>query len=560
MVKRFFARNRIQKSGRGGVLFYGPGIIDQAVSVPQLVQLRRCYMGPGQMIEEPGDRVVPYRGLRAQFTPRPARPAFTVMGARRHTVFMIKLSLLRVLAVGMVLVAGPVCAENLPPSLVRLFAREHVPLGGISIYIQRIHGRQPILEFAAHTPRDPASVMKLVTSLVGLNTLGPAYTWTTGAYARGAIKNGVLYGNLYVRGEGDPYLITKSFWDLLHGLRRLGIRRIAGNLVLDQRYLKPPAGSRGVFDGLRDRTYNVRPQALLVNFQAIEFRFLPGPAAIRVIPDPDPTTLAVINHLHLVGGRCGYWRAHVHLRIERRAQGNVAVFTGEYPRACGNQHLYRVTDNNRRYLFGVFQELWREQGGTFQGRLVMGGRPKGARLLYAVHSRPLADVLRSINKYSNNVMGRLLVMTLGAVGEGQPGTNAKGLAVMRAWLVRHDLHLSHFVLRNGVGLSRSERITAAGVGRVLAYAYNGPYMPEYVSSLPIAGVDGTLRYRFLGTPVAGHFHGKTGTINGVNTLAGYLQRGLHRYIVVVLENYPEADTERGFRAEDGVIKWLYARK
>ncbi|MHB8254001.1 MAG: D-alanyl-D-alanine carboxypeptidase/D-alanyl-D-alanine endopeptidase [Acidiferrobacter sp.] len=467
---------------------------------------------------------------------------------------------LRILVVGVVLVSGSACADKLPPTLVRLFAREHVPLGGISIYLRRIHGRHPILEYAAHTPRDPASVMKLVTALVGLNTLGPAYTWTTGAYARGPVKNGVLYGNLYVRGEGDPYLITKSFWDLLHGLRRLGIRRITGNLVLDERYLQPPAAARGAFDGLPDRTYNVRPQALLVNFQAIDFRFLPGPTRVRVIPDPDPTTLAVVNDLRLVGGRCGYWRAHVRLRIEHKTQNNVAVFTGTYPRACGVQHMYRVTDNNRRYLFGVFQELWRQQGGVFAGRLLLGARPKGARLLYAVHSRPLADVLRSIDKYSNNVMGRLLVMTLGAVKEGLPGTNAKGLAVIRAWLAHHNLRLPHLVLRNGVGLSRSERITAAEVGRVLAYAYNGPYMPEYVSSLPIAGVDGTLRYRFLGTPVVGHLHGKTGTINGVNTVAGYLQHGRHRYIVVVLENYPEADTEAGFRAEDGVIQWLYARK
>ena len=473
---------------------------------------------------------------------------------------MNKFRLLHIFVVGGVLAPGFVWGERLPPSLIRLFAREHVPLGGISIYLKRIHGRHPILEFAAHKPRDPASVMKLVTALVGLNTLGPAYTWTTGAYARGPVRNGVLRGDLYIRGEGDPYLITKSFWDLLHGLRRLGIRRITGNLVLDEHYLLPPQGARGAFDGLRDRTYNVRPQALLVNFQAIDFRFLPGPVRVRIVPDPDPTTLAVINDLRLVGGRCGYWRTNVRLHIEHNAQGSVAVFTGSYPRACGNQHLYRVTDNNRHYLFGVFKELWQQMGGTFQGRFVMGRRPQGAQLLYAVHSRPLADVLRSIDKYSNNVMGRLLVMTLGAVKEGLPGTNAKGLAVIRAWLARHDLHLPQLVLRNGVGLSRSERITAAEVGRVLAYAYNGPYMPEYVSSLPIAGVDGTLKYRFLGSPIVGQLHGKTGTINGVNTLAGYLQRGRHRYIVVVLENYPDADTERGFRAEEGVIKWLYARK
>ncbi len=455
---------------------------------------------------------------------------------------------------------GPAWGGRLPAALQRLFAREHVPLNGISIYLRRIHGRHPILAYHAHTPRDPASVMKLVTALVSLDVLGPAYTWRTGAYARGPVVHGVLHGNLYLRGQGDPYLITKSFWDLLHGLRRLGIRRIDGNLVLDEHYLRAPRTQRGAFDGLRDRTYNVRPQALLVNFQAVDFRFLPGSSKVRVVPDPYPTTLRVADRLRLTGGACGDWRAHVHLRIAHEPWGNLAVFQGRYPRTCGPQHLYRVTDNNRRYVSGVFTELWREQGGSFDGRFETGRLPRGARLLYAVDSRPLADVLRSVDKYSNNVMGRLLVMTLGAVEKGVPGTTAKGLAVMRAWLAQHKLRLPQLVLRNGVGLSRSERITAAEVGRVLRYAYNGRYMPEYVSSLPIAGIDGTLRYRFLGSPVVGHLHGKTGTINGVDTLAGYLQRGRQRYIVVVLENYPLADTEQGFRAEDGVIKWLYARK
>ncbi|MHB1566659.1 MAG: D-alanyl-D-alanine carboxypeptidase/D-alanyl-D-alanine endopeptidase [Acidiferrobacter sp.] len=450
-------------------------------------------------------------------------------------------------------------AQPLPPPLLRLFAREHVPLSGISIYLRRIGARVPVLTFNAAVPRDPASVMKLVTTLVGLYTLGPAYRWSTAAYARAPVRHGVLLGNLYLRGEGDPYLITHSFWNLLHGLRRLGIERIAGNLVLDQNYLRPPRAPRGAFDGLRDRTYNVRPQALLVNFQAIDFRFLPGLRRVRVIADPAPTTLVVVNRLREVGGACGYWRSGVTLQIHHGRSHNTAIFSGVYPRSCGLQHLYRVTDNDHRYLFGVFKELWRQQGGRFDGRLIMGGRPPGARLVYRVRSRPLADILRSINKYSNNVMGRLLVMTLGATQHGRPGTNASGLAVMRAWLTHHHLRLRHLVLRNGVGLSRSERITAAEVGRVLAYGYNGRYMPEYMSSLPIAGVDGTLRYRFLGSPVAGWLHAKTGTIDGVNTMAGYLQRGARRYIVVVLENYPQADTERGFRAEDGVIKWLFAR-
>ena len=149
-------------------------------------------------------------------------------------------------------------------------------------------------------------------------------------------------------------------------------------------------------------------------------------------------------------------------------------------------------------------------------------------------------------------------MTLGAQEYGLPGTTAKGLDAIRAWLNRHHMNFPELVLQNGSGLSRVERIAPAHLGQLLLYAYNSRYMPELMSSLPLAGVDGTLRTRFRHGPLRGRLHAKTGTLDRVKSLAGYLQdRAGHRYVVVLVNNGPRAETEAELRWERAVAYWVY---
>ena len=450
--------------------------------------------------------------------------------------------------------------DGLPSTLAHAFRRAHVPLDGISVFVQQVGAAQPLLALNADTPRNPASTMKLLSTLAALEELGPGYTWKTEAYAQHRVVDGRLQGALYLKGYGDPYLVSRSFWQLLHGLRAMGIERIDGDLVLDTTYLQPDAIDPAAFDGQPWRAYNVDANALLLNFQSTYFRFLPdvGARRLQVVADPQPEGWRIENRLRLTQGRCRGWGRDVAIRIARDDRGNTVRFSGTYPADCGEHRLYRVLANAPDYVFGVFKTFWSQLGGRFSGGLRAASVPAQAQRLYTQESPPLAEVLRGINKYSNNVMTRQLVLTLGAERAGTPGTDEKGLAVVREWLRTRGLDFPELVLENGVGLSREERISARHLGQLLLTGYNSSYMPEFMASLPIAGVDGTLRHRFVGTPLAGRLHAKTGSLDGVKSLAGYLQDAHgRRWVVAFLQNYARADTAIGERAQDELLTWLY---
>lgn len=442
-------------------------------------------------------------------------------------------------------------ADSLPETVEAALKRHRLGSAGLSLYVHAVGETEPMLALAPNEPRNPASVIKLLTTLAALEELGPAYRFRTEAYASGKLVNGRLDGDLYLKGYGDPYLVIEQFWRLLRGLRQTGIETIGGDLIFDQTHFAPDEGDPSDFDGQSTRAYNVLPRALLVNFQAVNIRFIPQGSRLRVIADP-PVPLD--NRIRLKQGPCrgGGWTF--------RVAGNARLrFAGEYPAACGEYEMFRVLTETGPYLHGVFQALWTELGGRLQGGWREAPTPPDARLLHTYYSPPLADVVRSINKYSNNVMTRQLFLGLGAERGGAPGTAEKGAAAIHTWLARRGLAAPELVLDNGAGLSRDARISARSLGRLLLAAWNGPYMPEFASALPVAAVDGTLKHRFNGD-LAGQAHLKTGSLNGVRSLAGYVRNAAgQRVVVVYLHNDSALTTPATEAVQDALLEWIYRR-
>jgi D-alanyl-D-alanine carboxypeptidase/D-alanyl-D-alanine-endopeptidase (penicillin-binding protein 4) len=454
-------------------------------------------------------------------------------------------------------------AGALPAPVLKVLRAQGLPLNGLSVYVRELGAPAPLVAVAPDTPRNPASVMKVLTTLVALEELGPAYTWKTEAYATGPVRDGHLKGDLYLKGYGDPYLVIEQFWRLLRGLRDAGIQTIDGDLVLDHSYFEPETpGDPGEFDGQEMRAYNVLPSALLVNFQAVDFRFVPEPDEnrVQIIADPRPENVEIENRLKLTRNGCRGFARHLGMQVRRSGKRERIIFGGSYDAVCGENDLFRVVSEPAPYIEGVFRSMWLEQGGRFDGGVHEARVPDGARLLYAIASPPLADIIRSINKYSNNVMTRQLLLTLGAERVRPPGTIGKGEMVARAWLMRHGMTFPELTIENGSGLSREARISARHLGELLEIAWNSPYMPEFLSSLPLAALDGTLRRRFQGTELEGRLHMKTGSLNGVRSMAGYLlDRQGRRVIVVMLHNHPRLGTANAEAVQDALLHWVYAR-
>jgi D-alanyl-D-alanine carboxypeptidase/D-alanyl-D-alanine-endopeptidase (penicillin-binding protein 4) len=447
--------------------------------------------------------------------------------------------------------AGP-----LPVPLREALLPTGVPQDGVALYVKDLGAARPIVEHNIDRAMNPASTMKLITTLAGLELLGPSFVWRTDAWLDGPLNGDVLDGNLVLKGYGDPKLTLEDFWLFLRDVRARGVREIRGDLVLDRSLFALEEIDPGRFDNDPTRPYNVGPDALLVNYKAIRLQFIPMEigSGVRIISTPELPQISIVNQLTLGPAPCDTWP-------ERPAADPVQsrlIFTGVFPYGCGEKQRNFSLLGRNQYLLALFAQLWRDLGGTFRGGVREATVPERARWLTTWESPPLAAVIRDINKFSNNVMARQLFLPLSLAGANPPATTDNAARAVRAWLQRNQLDFPELQMDNGSGLSRSGRVSARHLGELLAYAWRSPLMPEYVSSLPIPGVDGTLRRRLGESSAAGHAHIKTGYLDGVRAIAGYITDGRGRtFVVVCLINDAHAVNAQSFH--DAVIEWVYGQ-
>ncbi len=450
-------------------------------------------------------------------------------------------------------------SATLPPPVMRALQTAGIPVSAVGVVVADVDAASPRLAVNAGQPLNPASTMKLLTTLAALETLGPAYTWKTEAWTNAPLEDGVLSGDLYLKGSGDPKLTFDQLWLLLRDLRARGLREIKGDLVLDRSVFAPAEHDPAAFDGKPMRPYNVGPDALLLNFKAIRLTLVPDATAqrVQVLAEPQPANLDVINLIRLGNGSCGDWKEGLRADVAQHDGHFRLMLTGVYSAACGEKPWHLSVLPHAAYVQGVFAELWRELGGTFSGNERDAPVPADARLLAAAESPPLAELVRDINKYSNNVMARQVYLTLG--GNGRPATPQAAEGAVRAWLAAAGLTMPELVLENGAGLSRQERISAESMARLLAVGWKSAVMPDYLASLPQAAVDGTMKKRLKNDGAAGQARIKTGSIEGVKTIAGYVRDRAGRWqIVVFLVNHPNAAAAQA--AQDDLLEWVYERR
>jgi D-alanyl-D-alanine carboxypeptidase/D-alanyl-D-alanine-endopeptidase (penicillin-binding protein 4) len=447
----------------------------------------------------------------------------------------------------------------LPASVMAGLARAHVPLSSISVVVEKVGDRTPVVALNAGQPMMPASTMKLVTTYAGLSILGADYRWRTSAYADGTVDaNGILHGNLYIQGTGDPKLVPEELIDLVQKIRKTGINGIDGALVLDKRFFDPSTRDLPAFDDDVTAPYNVGPDPLLYAFKSLSFALTPssdGSVAIDVLPAL--AQLRIDNQLHATGGPCRGEVSAATPTITPTPNGTVsASFDGDYPLRCGPRTINVAVLDHSAFFAGGFLALWQQSGATFTGTTREGAVPAGARPV-AVHQGPvLSDIVRDINKFSNNTMARNLFLTIGAVVNKPPATPQKSIEAIDTFMHRNALPTEYLQLENGSGLSRDEHITALTLADLLQSANASPVAQVFVESLPIAGVDGTMRNRLTSQPVNGNAHIKTGTLRDVRAIAGYVASADgSSYVVVSIINDVHSEAARA--AHDALLEWVY---
>lgn len=443
-------------------------------------------------------------------------------------------------------------ATSLPAPVLEALKRADIPVSAVAVVAQPLDASRPALRHRADAPMNPASLMKLLTTLAALETLGPAYTFRTEALSDAPPVDGVLAGNFYLRGSGDPKLTYDRLWLLLRELRGRGLTEIRGDLVLDKSAFAPIDHDPAAFDGKPLRPYNVGPDALLFNFATMHLTLIPENDGVRVLAEPLPANFVVVNRLRATETKtCSAdWREVLTAQID----ADRITLMGDFPRVCGEKRWHLAGLSNAMLLHGTFARLWRELGGDLSGSVREGVVPAGAVPLAASESPPLGELVRDINKYSNNVMARQLYLTLGTkVGAGD---TASAERAVRAWLAKKGLDFPELTLDNGAGLSRRARISAGSLARLLSTGWASATMPDFVASLPIASIDGTAKKHFNGNGAAGQAYLKTGSLDGVRGIAGYLlDKQGRRHVVVFMVNHQNAGQAQP--AFDALLEWLW---
>jgi len=446
---------------------------------------------------------------------------------------------------------------TLPPGVQSALKLRNVADDSISIFVQDVDSGEVLLSWLSDEPRNPASSIKLLTTLVALDLLGPAYQWETNVYAFGEVEDGRLKGDLAIKGHGDPFLVTERVWHMLRNLRNAGIRHIDGDLLLDDSFFDLGDYDPAAFDRQPLRAYNVAPNALLMNFKVVRYWFEPARETnkVNVKVEPPLENIRVENRLSLAPGSCtGYQRG---ITITPNDDVDMMIFSGRFPAGCKRYAMDRTALSHNEFSYGLVKSLWQESGGTISGGWKNVVVEDDVEPMLEFRSRTLAETISRINKYSNNVMARQLLFTLSAEVLGAPGTEEGGRQVIADWLHEHKINNAELLLDNGAGLSRESRITAKDMGAMLRYAWQQPYMPEYLASMSLSGLDGTLRRRFRDAGLAGKAHMKTGSLDDVSAIAGFLQaRSGRRFSVVTLHNHKDIHRGPGEEVQEALLRWL----
>jgi serine-type D-Ala-D-Ala carboxypeptidase/endopeptidase (penicillin-binding protein 4) len=418
----------------------------------------------------------------------------------------------------------------------------------------------------AGTPVQPGSTMKLVTSVVALARLGPNHRGHTELRSAAPVEGGVLKGDLVLRGGADPDFSAAALWALLQELRAGGITTIEGDLLLDRSRFRPARLDAGLppFDDAPEFPYNVIPDALNLAGSLLAFDLQATPDGAVATPVPPLPGVSFVSRMTPVAARCNDWDDHWQAAtVERRPAvpgpaGVQVTLNGRFPAGCKVRAALQLIDRNE-LTESLFRSLWQGIGTPWRGRAREAASPAGARLLARRDGRPWGEHLRLLNKASDNPMTRVLFLELGVHEQGRSGNDTAPTLELAArsvqrWFVEHGIDSTGLVLDNGSGLSRSERVTQEQMVQMLKLAWHGPNAADLVMSLPVPGVDGTMRNRLRTSPAAGTARLKTGTLSNVVALAGYLRDPEGRaWAVSMTINHPSANA-RGRPVLDALVE------
>jgi len=436
----------------------------------------------------------------------------------------------------------------------------------VSLVAQPVDGDAPAL--FAHNDQNPmtlASTTKLATTLAALDVLGPRFRWQTRAFALGDVRDGVLVGDLLLVGGGDPRLGSDELRQWFTRLRAKGLYRIEGHIVLNRGLFQTQASDHlSTPIPTAENPHHGWPDALAIDEGTLTVELKATPQGPVLSYQPRLEGVNIVNALRVMPRKCASLREPVTAVFQELSDPPRILVQGDWAPGCGPSRWLIATLPGSFFSPLAVEAAWRDAGGELGGGVLQHGDaymppqwPRGQRPYAVLESPPLRQVLRDMNKWSNNLMARHVMLSLAKGFPGRPATPQEARKRFNEWLQRQGVAPGDLVLDNGSGLSHGERGRPAVLLHLLRQAWKGPHKDDLLASLPVAGEDGTLATRFKEPEVRGKAFLKTGTLIGTRSLAGYvLARSGRTYAVVAVINDPRAD--KGVAALDAFVAWVVA--
>ncbi|MFP4597280.1 MAG: D-alanyl-D-alanine carboxypeptidase/D-alanyl-D-alanine-endopeptidase [Persicimonas sp.] len=429
-------------------------------------------------------------------------------------------------------------AAELDSAVRAILAGSDVTRGTVGIHVEDVDTGQVLVSRSADEPMNPASNVKLITSAAALDTFGPQHSFGTRLMAEGVDDAGTVEGSLYVEGGGEAFLLFEDFLDWAGQLRQKGVTAIEGDIVIDDTafdgdYLPP-----GFEQKDEDASYRPPIGAVSVNFNAVSAVVEPGDkpgAAANCRLVPPNKHVEIVNKAKTAPGR----RRHIQLRSEPTESGTRLVIEGRIGQQASAFRGRKRIDNPPEFAGAVLASALEMVGIEFDGEVKVGSTPDDAEKLVSHSSQPLSYVVLAMNKWSNNFMAEQVLRNLGVGDDDEASTWDASREAAMEFLEKAGVDTEKLTIHNGSGLYDGNLVSPRQFVQLLRYMNDHPSAPEYLSSLAIAGTDGTLKRRLKDAPTAGNVRAKTGTLNEVSAVSGYARTESGRMVAFsVLVNDP----------------------
>ena len=446
----------------------------------------------------------------------------------------------------------------MPVQIQNFVNKSGIPSNDISIYIKDLESQKVIASLNSSTTRKPASVIKVMTTYSTLLKFGFDYRWPTEFYANGSISAGVLNGNLVVKGYGDPTLAKKHISSIIKQIKRSGIRKITGGIIIDRSYFNVGNKNSSNFDKNTYSPYNAMPDAMMFNERTSTVCITPNKRlASKAVNDP---SYSVVNQIQYVNKACKGKYSWIGSKIDMTSSNPKLILNGKLSKNCGIRKVCKVITKPYKAFYHALKNALRKNSIFVGGQLRLAEVPRGSKLLFTHYSKPLEAIISKTAKKSNNLYARQLMLHLGAKVYGAPATLYKGRKAIKHILKRYNaLASGKLYIDNGSGLSRSSNVTA----EIFSYMFESAYSrfgQRWMNTLSIGGKDGTIRKRFRGSPASNKAWMKTGTLNRVKNIGGYVKnRSGKLYTVVIIVN-TKAGRWKASGLQNKIVNWIASTK